>query len=559
MLWKSLFLISNNDKWEARSVWNKFKEIIEMNRNIICQSGHRGLPMSLRLFLFLTLFLSSILLGVLLILFIAGMFRTGQLVHKPILEGELNHITDAVSKSFGRLSAQAVELSKELSISMEQNIKERGGSLSNLQEYPELLENLLDEELDRLVGALEKSRASGVFILLDATVNPYLPGSENSRSCIYLKNMEPNIVNEMSANMRYYTGPMTIARKNGIHILPQWQMEMDIKRMPYFEKVITTAREQKLPLSRLYKWSRGIVLPGYSERAMLCMVPLLTSDGTVFGICGFDVSEMLFKLSYTPKSKDYNHLICMLSPVYQDKLHLYGALFAGNFSEKPDASTYMTFDNFSLSNGFYKYTQPEKVEYAGLHQIISLYPNDSAFANEHWVVVLMMPRHEFNNLISAKNRLLAIGLLLLLFFNIGLAFIISHTYVRPVTDALEYLKQPTQAIKTKIPEIDDLIEFLAAQDKFSKSSLEKKELPDQKYYLCREFIKNVQTLSPAEKAVFDLYVQGYRAKEIAEILCLSINTIKTHNRRIYMKLNVTSRKELMLYIQMIKEANLPII
>ncbi|HHW98320.1 MAG TPA: helix-turn-helix transcriptional regulator, partial [Firmicutes bacterium] len=60
-------------------------------------------------------------------------------------------------------------------------------------------------------------------------------------------------------------------------------------------------------------------------------------------------------------------------------------------------------------------------------------------------------------------------------------------------------------------------------------------------------------LSPAEKAVFDLYVEGYKAKEIAAILCLSINTIKTHNRRIYMKLNVSSRKELMVYVNMMKE------
>ncbi|WPK66120.1 hypothetical protein EUCA11A_02440 [Eubacterium callanderi] len=34
---------------------------------------------------------------------------------------------------------------------------------------------------------------------------------------------------------------------------------------------------------------------------------------------------------------------------------------------------------------------------------------------------------------------------------------------------------------------------------------------------------------------------------------MSINTIKTHNKRIYNKLGVTSRKELMLYIQMMGE------
>lgn len=72
--------------------------------------------------------------------------------------------------------------------------------------------------------------------------------------------------------------------------------------------------------------------------------------------------------------------------------------------------------------------------------------------------------------------------------------------------------------------------------------------------LYMEFVNNIRTLSPAERLVFDLYVQGYTAQEIAEILCLSINTIKTHNRRIYMKLNVTSRKELMVYIQLMEEA-----
>ena len=39
--------------------------------------GQKGLPMGLRLFLLLTLFLSSIIFGVLLILFTAGIFKSG--------------------------------------------------------------------------------------------------------------------------------------------------------------------------------------------------------------------------------------------------------------------------------------------------------------------------------------------------------------------------------------------------------------------------------------------------------------------------------------------------
>ncbi|NLZ90367.1 MAG: helix-turn-helix transcriptional regulator, partial [Clostridiales bacterium] len=65
--------------------------------------------------------------------------------------------------------------------------------------------------------------------------------------------------------------------------------------------------------------------------------------------------------------------------------------------------------------------------------------------------------------------------------------------------------------------------------------------------------ENIKTLSPSERAVFDLYAEGYTPKQAAEKLFVSINTIKTHNKRIYMKLNVASREELLLYISMLKE------
>ena len=107
------------------------------------------------------------------------------------------------------------------------------------------------------------------------------------------------------------------------------------------------------------------------------------------------------------------------------------------------------------------------------------------------------------------------------------------------------------AQRTRIPEIDDLLEFLFRQD---ETAVPAYAPPPEQSALYRTFVENIQTLSAAERAVFDLYLQGHTAREIAAILCLSINTIKTHNRRIYMKLNVTSRKELLVYIQMMEEA-----
>lgn len=532
-----------------------FTKTLGLYREAIRHSGQNGLPMRLRLFLFLILFLNTIMLGVLLILFSAGVFKTGLLEHKPVLASELTHIAQDIYKSFGSVSVQATDLSKELSVQLERNLKEHSTSPASLQKTPDLLEHLLEDELGRLTGALEKSGASGVFLLLDATVNPALPDGASSRACLYLKNMEPNIVNGMAANLRLRFGPMAIARNHGILALPQWQMEMDVEETSDFTEVMAAAREQELPLSRLYRWSEAIVLPHSSERIMLCTVPLTASDGTVFGVCGFEVSEMLFKLSYAPKSEDYDHLFCLLSPLEENTLRLSGALFAGSFAAGPAAPEHTQIDISSGSGGFYSYRQPEKEGYAGLHETVSLYPVDSAYGNEQWAVALMMPDKGLNTLISARSRSLILGLLGLMLVNVMLALFISYRYIQPVAAALEHLKNPDPTAKTKIPEIDDLIEFLAAQDELTVPE-EKKELQIREHSaLYLEFVKNIKSLSAAEKAVYDLYVQGHTAREIAEVLCLSINTIKTHNRRIYMKLNVTSRKELMVYIQMMEEAN----
>ena len=50
-------------------------------------------------------------------------------------------------------------------------------------------------------------------------------------------------------------------------------------------------------------------------------------------------------------------------------------------------------------------------------------------------------------------------------------------------------------------------------------------------------------LSNRENEVLDLISNGYRVKEISDKLCISINTVRTHIRHIYEKLQVQSRVE----------------
>lgn len=521
---------------------------------IMRKQGQNGLPMRPRLFLFLILFLNAIMLGVLLILFLTGVFAGGHYEHRLVLENELRHIAKNIEQEFLVISVQAVDLAKELSLSIEANLARSKLTVDSLQKNPQLLENLLTGEIQHLTNALERSRTSGVFLMLNATVNPALPGADSSRACVYLKNMEPNIANKMSAHLSYAIGPMGIARTYPMRVLPQWNMELDVANLPEFFEVMNAATGSILPLSRLYVWSESLAVLRGSERSVLCMVPLVGSDGTVFGLCGFEVSEMLFKLTYYPNTEKYDNLFCLFAPLRGEALRLSGALFAGHFAAGPGAPAPLDVEVSSVRGGFRQFQQPEKGSFIGLLSTVALYPPDSIYTEEVWSVALMMPRYELEILTSQKNRFLTLGFLVLMLVSISFAFLISHRYIRPVVAGLEQLKKlgPSEQIQT--PEINDLFHLHGAQDQATTLQKSPANLLQNHSSLYAEFKKNIGTLSAAEKRVFDLYVQGHTGQEIAEILHLSINTIKTHSRHIYEKLNVNSRNELMVYIRLMEEA-----
>lgn len=55
--------------------------------------------------------------------------------------------------------------------------------------------------------------------------------------------------------------------------------------------------------------------------------------------------------------------------------------------------------------------------------------------------------------------------------------------------------------------------------------------------------EGLANVSPREEEVLRLLAQGYRYKEIADSLGITVETVRTHLRRIYEKLHVTSRTE----------------
>ena len=530
----------------------KKQDVLKVLLNEIKSKEKTGLSLRLRLFSFLMVLVFTMFTGIIAILLLTGTFSAGSKQNANLLANELSHVSQYVEKDFGEISVKAVDLAKNLSKDIEKLLAQNNIKANELKNHPKILEKIVNEEYTQLYFTLQKAKSSGIFIILDGTVNPALGNAKYSKAGFYIKNMEPNVLSYSSPTVIVLRGFSNIAREKSLSLHSQWTMEFDIENADYYNLPVEKSKFSKLPLSRLYYWSPAILLPDTSEEVMLCSVPLMTSDGTVIGVCGFEVSTMLFKLSYPLSNQTFNRMFCMLSPVNNDCFVPTKSLFSGEYkATSVDLSDSPMLIN-KEGNSTYTYKQADGIPFWGTHKLIKLYPEDSVFSTLNPILSVMVPKKDINAVTNTLNMNLLMLCLLLIIIGITFSWFISKKYIQPIIEGLNIIKSNdlTNAPKIFIPEIDDLIEFLSSSKEKSETSNEQLLEP----HLYEEFVVNAKSLSPAERAVFNLYVDGHTAKEIAEILCLSINTIKTHNKRIYMKLNVASRKELLMYVNMLKEA-----
>jgi DNA-binding NarL/FixJ family response regulator len=115
-------------------------------------------------------------------------------------------------------------------------------------------------------------------------------------------------------------------------------------------------------------------------------------------------------------------------------------------------------------------------------------------------------------------------------------FLPSHR-LRQYLEELAVLKNKISKIESDIFSLRPILftgnEFLTGVDERAASV---EEIEEYGYHVSRQ-------LSMREEEVLKLVSKGYTDKEIADKIFVSVNTVKTHLRRIYEKLQVKNRAE----------------
>ncbi len=562
---------------EARLLWLKERK-------------QKGTTLHHRLLLFFISVTVVLILAFTLLLSLFGINGKQEHSVQTQLTTELSILAETIESDFGRVSIGGIAVAEDLTARSDRFFADNGIAAAQLQQHPELIEPLLAEYMQTMVNTIKTRFCGGVFVLLDTTLRQE---SETARAGVFLKKTQPTATENVGVDIHYLRGPAQLARDNDIMLLGQWKMEYDTTDQPFWDLVMETARDNpELPLSRLYHWSGRVMLKNNSEAGFLLCVPLIASDGTVFGLCGIEVSDRMFKSLYTPGSDNFDELFAVAAPVFDGGLSTSEGLLAGN---QYLSGTRWTEDlrETEAHDGFIHYTGNGK-EYSGKTTSIRFYPDGSPYQEEGWAVALLMPQEILHEAVKGNQYIFITVVIVLLVLAIIVSVVISRRYLKPVNEAFEQIRNESyveSTAATRIPEIDDLFAFLSQKDREheealtqhrqqneslqseverlhgEKSALEtrveqvqtdnsrlaylrKDEIdPDSYAY----FVERVHSLTEREKVVFDLYVEGKTAKEITVLLGITDNGLKYHNKNIYSKLGVSSRKELLRYVAIMKQ------
>ena len=445
------------------------------------------------------------------------------------IEQTLDHQLDVTAEQLGRdidsAAANGIALSHQLSELIDAHLSHSGLSIDLLAGNPERIDQLELELFTALQSSMRATACSGAFFILDVTANA--ASRQDSFAGLYLKYANIHSQNTSSNRICLFRGASNVARENEMNLHSSWQLETAAGTFPQCESLLGANVDD---LAQAYFVTETYALPDTWENVRFICLPILDEAGRSIGACGFEMSDLYFQLSYKAIDATSEYGACALldSPGPETK----GCIAGSQSGYAPGATS----DFIVSAKG--SLTTLESSELGFIGKTTPLPESRSTH-----VVAALMPLTHYEALLADSRLKLTLSLLITLVVALGASWLAGKRYVAPVATRLVHLRQMHERERA---ETENHFSVLADQrrDEVHPHDLE-------------GFLIGLDTLTPKERMIYQMHVDGLSTAEILRRAEINQNTLKYHNRNIYVKLGVSSRKQLQLIATTLKYSGRP--
>ncbi len=496
---------------------------------------------------------------ILLLLNLFGVMNPTNARIMDVLDTQLLSYADHIEHDYNEAAAHALSFSDQIEATLEGFLMDNNLAFEDLKNNADALFSLQIHLYNTVYLNMQLAPASGAFYILDTTVNAQ--SDPHLYNGIYLKYI--NLYSESTVNNEIvlYRGSFSTAKEGSLTFHSGWSNEM---QTDFFNSC-----KSEFAKGTYYILSPTVNIPDTWERARYVYTPIRDTRDNIIGVCGFEINDLYFQLSKKANDNKLGQLVGALLDENQESVS--GQFNSNRYNMASLESVKISKRNDATIFDF----GAEKC--IGKTQSIRL-------GNHTFTVALMMTESQYNAQIRVGQMKTAGIILFVVLFALTYCLFMSKKYVSPILKKIDQVKyKKNHGDQLKIREIDDLFDYLAQKDvayeeqlnilqaakqtaeeeaqrtkaayekaleeyKLAQSEIQhlteeqKKKivLEDYDYFIC-----NLKTLTPTESRVYELYLEGRTAQEIAAILGIQENTMKYHNKNIYGKLGVSSRKQLL--------------
>ena len=515
-------------------------------RNIVLQfkkelRENMTLGQKIRIYMLMVAFV-TVVIGVV-FLVVTGAWSNEKKTIQSHIRYELATTGSRLEDEINSYEGYGLALSREIGNILNNELYNGIKDISSLDNNADKLLELQEKMFGEINTTLQISGSSGVFVVLDTTINSHAPNAECSRSGLYirLKNVGEDVAFKQSYS--FFRGIPDVAHSHDIEMSTRWNLEFNVDNLPYYKEMMEVGEDSKID----YYWTERMELEGTWHDVILLCFPIYSEQGTLYGVCGIELSALYFQNQYPSVDSDFGKVITVLAPLEKDTLMIEEGMTGGT-----DGTWFSDDENLKYKQTKrYNIYQSGKTSYFGLHKSLPIH----SYYGKDWQIAVLIPKEGCQSVIFAGNLKFTVLLIVLLTVMIVLSIVLSRRIVRPIQKGVEDIREKgiTNQKTFGIKEFDSLIEYL--NEKREDNDKEQKELPDGVEELFERFICGVEKLSKAEYRVFQCYLDGYQVAQVPEVACISMSTVKKHNRSIYEKLEVSSYDELMLYLDMLERCD----
>lgn len=314
------------------------------------------------------------------------------------LEIQYSVFQNDMERYFDQLAVMGVNLSEDMGALVDRQLASREMTFDQLNDSPEVLNALEEEMIEPLCRSLRRTSCSGAFVLLDATVNTRMEGAGYSRAGLYV---QKGGADTPTVPLLLYRGSADVGKTHSVMPHRKWRMEFQTDQFPDYDRWMTPS---STPLYQAYTLTERFSLPGTSEEVQLFLLPLRGRDGTMYGLCGFEISQSFFKQNFAQPT-GFDRLICLLAPA-DSGLNASAALSSGTTGGYFHAPRDMLVLR-SMGGSLTQLIGSDSA-YAGISELCRLSENQS------YRLAVCIPMTDYRRLIFSGNlQMLLIGLFIL--------------------------------------------------------------------------------------------------------------------------------------------------